>query len=140
MSILSEHILRAIEDEHRDLYEQIGELMALVEGDAEIPDLSAWAARLRGELHHLSPRLERHFQREERHFRLLAGDRPALAPDFEALAAEHEGFRQTMAELFERALGPEASLREDIQRRLIDFSAAVSDHERREMELLRQFR
>lgn len=145
MTTLSAHVLRAIEEEHRDLAGQIAELLILLDqsGGPGVPaagDTRAWAGRLRGELHHLSPRLERHFQREGRHFRLLAGDHPALAPEFTTLAAEHDGFREVMAELLRSVLGAEEAVREEISARLLAFAADLQDHERREMELLHRLR
>jgi iron-sulfur cluster repair protein YtfE (RIC family) len=145
MTTLSAHVLRAIEEEHRDLAEQIAELLQLLDpragaGSITEADIRAWAARLRGELHHLSPRLERHFQREERHFRLLVGDHPALATDLEMLKAEHDGFREVMAELLARILGAEEPVRGEISSRLLAFAADLSEHERREMEVLRRLK
>jgi len=144
MTTLAAHLLRAIDDEHRDLALELAALASLLgagaKGASAAPDARAWAARLRGELHHLGPRLERHFQREERHFRLLAGDLPALAADLDTLMSEHDGFRVVMADLLARVLGAEDVLREEIASRLEAFAADLQDHERREMEILRRLK
>ena len=142
MTSLAAHVLRAIDEEHRDLAQQLAALVSLLDpGSAGSPaavDPRAWAARLRGELHHLSPRLERHFQREERHFRLLAGDYPALAADFDTLRNEHDGFREVMADLLARVLGAEDPVREEVAARLEAFAADLKDHEQRETGVLRR--
>lgn len=144
MSTLAAHVLRAIDEEHRDLALELAALVNLLapgaEGAGVPPDARARAAKLRGELHHLSPRLERHFQREERHFRLLAGDYPALAADFDTLCSEHDGFREVMADLLAVALGAEDVLGAEISPRLEAFAADLEDHERREMEVLRRLK
>ncbi len=144
MTTLAAHVLRAIDQEHRDLAQDLAALVSLLDpagkGASPAGEARAWAARLRGELHHLSPRLERHFQREERHFRLLAGDYPALAADFDTLRNEHDGFREVMADLLARVLGAEEAVREELATRLAAFAADLKDHEQREMAALRRLK
>jgi len=137
MTTLAAHILRAIDEEHRDLARELAELVSLLAPtDPTAAEAHAWAARLRGALHHLSPRLERHFQREERHFRLLAGECPALAGDFDMLRNEHDGFREVMADLLALVLGAEDAVRAEIAVRLEAFAADLRAHEQREMAVL----
>ncbi len=134
-----EHLaLRAVEAEHRELSQSLIDLQSLVGADHGEAGPSAWAARLRGELHHLRPRLERHFLREERNFfSRFEADCPELTPNFQSLAAEHVRLGDEFAAIIDRALRPpEETLREDIGRLLLEFIVRLSMHERREMAVL----
>lgn len=131
--------LRAVETEHLELTQSLIDLQSLAgAGPVEVGP-SAWAARLRGELHHLRPRLERHFLREERNFFCrFEADCPELAPTFKNLAGEHAELAVEFAAIIDRALRlPEETLREDIGRLLLEFIVRLSMHERREMAVLK---
>lgn len=130
--------LRVVEAEHRELSQGLVDLQSLVEEGQDAACPSVWAARLRGELHHLRPRLERHFLREERNFfSRFEADCPELAPTFQSLAAEHAELGEEFAAIIDRALRPpEETLRADIGRLLLEFIVRLSMHERREIAVL----